>query len=178
MIITVGGSIGSGKTTLAKEIANKFGLKHISAGSIMREMAKDGGMSLIEFSKYAESNPRIDKEIDKMQKELCNGNCVVDGRLSAYFLDPDFSIWLTAPLDIRTGRVMKREGTCQGNTQERIIRREKSERKRYKELYGIDLDNLEKYDLILSTGKFNVNETSNIISFAINEFIKKSDNHK
>ncbi|RLI90672.1 MAG: cytidylate kinase, partial [Candidatus Altiarchaeales archaeon] len=40
MIITIGGSICSGKTTLARELAKRFNLKHISAGSIMREMAK------------------------------------------------------------------------------------------------------------------------------------------
>ncbi|MBM3309730.1 MAG: cytidylate kinase, partial [Candidatus Altiarchaeales archaeon] len=39
MIITVGGSAASGKTTLARGLAKQLKFKHISAGGIMREMA-------------------------------------------------------------------------------------------------------------------------------------------
>ena len=98
MIITVGGSIASGKTTLAEQLSKKLGFKYISAGEIMRKMASERGMTLLEFSKLAESNYDIDRNIDAQQKKYATGNCIVDGRLSAFLLDATIKIFLTAPL--------------------------------------------------------------------------------
>lgn len=169
MIITIGGSIASGKTTLAKKISKKFNLKHISAGIVMREMAKEEGISLIELSKYMEEHPEIDKEIDKRQKKLAeSGDCVVDGRISAYFIESDLKIWLTAPLDVRAERVIARDKLKNINeAREKIKERESSEKKRYRDFYDIDLDNMEVYDLIINTEKFGVDGMCEIAYAAI-----------
>ncbi len=168
MIITIGGSIGSGKTTLASEISHRFGMSHVSVGEVMRQMAKDRKMELIEFSKYAEANPGIDKEIDRKQKDMCsNGNCVVDGRLSAYMLDADLRIWLDAPLAVRAQRVSKREKTTEVRAKKDILKREESEKKRYKEIYKIDLDDRSIYDLVINTKRFSVEEIVNMVSAII-----------
>jgi len=167
MIITIGGSVCSGKTTLAKKLAEKFKLKHISAGLIMREMAKKRGISLQEFSKYAESNPEIDLEIDKKQREFASGNCVVDGRLSAHFLDSDLKVWLDAPLDIRAERLSERDKKPGGDAKKSIIEREDSERKRYMEIYGINLEDMSIYDIIINTAKFDIKTMTELVSIAI-----------
>ena len=169
MIITIGGSICSGKTTLARELAKKFNLRHISAGSIMREMAKKRGISLLEFSRYAESNPEVDLEIDKKQKELASGNCVVDGRLSAYFLDSDLKIWLDAPLNVRAERLSERDKKSEEDAKRSIIEREDSERKRYMEIYGINLRDISAYDLIINTAKFDIKTMTELVSIAIKD---------
>jgi len=169
MIITIGGSICSGKTTLARELAKKFNLRHISAGSIMREMAKKRGMSLLEFSRYAESNPEVDLEIDRRQKELASGNCVVDGRLSAYFLDSDLKIWLDAPLNVRAERLSERDKKSEEDAKRSIIEREDSERKRYMEIYGINLRDISAYDLIINTAKFDIKTMTELVSIAIKD---------
>ncbi|MBN2250849.1 MAG: AAA family ATPase [Candidatus Altiarchaeota archaeon] len=171
MIITIGGSVGSGKTTLAKELAEKFGMKHISAGVIMREMAKRKKMSLMEFSRYAESDPKIDKMIDGKQKEKASaGNSVVDGRLSAHFLEADLRIWLDASLDVRAERVACREGISESGAREHILEREESERKRYLEIYGIDLCDMSVYDLVIRNDRFSIENTVDIVSGAVNAF--------
>jgi len=169
MIITIGGSVCSGKTTLARELAKKFNLKHISAGSIMREMAKKRGMSLLEFSRYAESNPEVDLEIDRRQKELATGNCVVDGRLSAHFLDSDLKIWLDAPLNVRVERLSERDKKSEEDAKRSIIEREDSERKRYMEIYGINLRDISAYDLIINTAKFDIKTMTELVSIAIKD---------
>ena len=169
MIITIGGSICSGKTTLARELAKKFNLRHISAGSIMREMAKKRGMSLLEFSRYAESNPEVDLEIDRRQKELATGNCVVDGRLSAHFLDSDLKIWLDAPLNVRAERLSERDKKSEEDAKRSIIEREDSERKRYMEIYGINLRDISAYDLIINTAKFDIKTMTELVSIAIKD---------
>ena len=70
MIITIGGSPGSGKSTVAKLVAKKLNLKHYSTGDFMRELAKENNMNLDEFSKHAEKNKDIDKQLDQRQIEL------------------------------------------------------------------------------------------------------------
>jgi cytidylate kinase len=171
MIITIGGSIGSGKSTLAEAISKRFNYKHISAGKVMRDMAEEKGISLLEFSKYAEKHPEIDKEIDRRQKEQAkNCNCVIDGRISAYIMPADLCIWLDAPLDIRAARVSKREKISVKDALEGILRREGSEKKRYKEIYKIDLTDHRIYDLIVNTKRINVEEMTDLVSEAIKVF--------
>jgi cytidylate kinase len=167
MIITIGGSIGSGKTTLAKELSKKYKLKHVSAGLVMRKMAEKMEMTIEEFSKYAESDPEIDMEIDRQQKKMAKGDCVVDGRLSAYFLEPDLRIWLTAPLRVRINRLAKRDKKIKEDAKNALIDRENSEKKRYLEIYGINLDDMTNYDLVINTETFDVKTIVDIVSVAI-----------
>lgn len=164
VIITISGQIGSGKSTLAKEIAKKFNLRHISAGKIMRNLAEKHNMSLMEFSKFAELNSWIDKEIDDTQKKLAEqGNCVVEGRISAFFLNPQLKVFLIAPLEIRAKRIAERDNIIIGKAYQLIQEREESERKRYKKIYHINFDNLENYDIIINTGNFTKEETAEIL---------------
>ncbi len=175
MLITIGGSVGSGKTTLADSISKKFGMERVSAGTVMRTMAAERKVSLLEFSKYAESHSGVDKEIDARQKEMAvrcakKSGCVVDGRLSAYMLPSDLRIWLGAPLDVRARRVAKRERVSEKIARRDILVREKSEKKRYKEVYGIDLDDRDIYDIVLNTEKFGVEDLVSIVSEAVKVF--------
>jgi len=170
MIITIGGSVGSGKTTLAERIAKKYRMKHYSVGTLMRAMADEHKMSLLEFSKYAESHPDVDKEIDRRQKKLAAGNCVFDGRLSAYLLPADLRIWVDASLDVRAKRVARREGIPEKAARLHILRREKSERKRYKKIYKIDLEERGIYDLVIKNDRFGAEDTADIVSAALKVF--------
>jgi len=153
MIITVSGPIGSGKTTVARALAGKFDLKHVSAGRAFRTMARERGLSLQEFSRLAEEDSSLDKEVDRRQVELVkDGRAVVDGRLSAHLIeDVDIRIWLKASLEERARRVAEREGIGYDLALEQTGAREKSEKKRYREIYNIDIDNLEPYDIVLNT---------------------------
>ena len=64
IIITVSGPHGSGKTTIAKALAQALGLRYISAGELFRKLAKERNMNIVEFTKYAANNPEIDYLID------------------------------------------------------------------------------------------------------------------
>lgn len=168
MIITISGSIGSGKTTVANEIS-KSGFRHISAGEIMRKMAYESKKDLIEFSKYAEKNFEIDRKIDKEQKKMVEeevlrgANCVVEGRISAYLIKSDLKMWFYAPLEVRAKRVSDRENCSLSESIKMITNRENSERMRYSEIYGINLEDLNIYDLVLNTSKWDVNGLLKIV---------------
>jgi len=168
MIITVGGPIGSGKTTVAKAIAEKFGFRHISAGAIFREMAKERNLSLEEFSRLAEKDIAIDRAVDERQKELAKkGNVVIDGRLSGTMISSDFKIWLTAQLDVRAKRVAEREGKDFQTALRETKKRERSEVKRYKKFYNIDLNDISGYNLVINTSLWSAKEVVEIVSVAV-----------
>lgn len=174
MIVTVGGQAASGKSTLAKALAQRLGFRHLSAGQTMREMARERGAPLIEFSKYAERHPEVDREIDDRQKKAAKGDCVVDGRLSKYFLDPDLSIWLIAPADVRARRVLGRgeKYPTLGKARTELDVRDASERKRYLKFYKIDLGDLSVYDLVINTGRFDV-EAMTVVALAAVDSLRK-----
>jgi CMP/dCMP kinase len=177
MIVTVGGQAASGKSTLAKNLAARLSFKHISAGQLMREMAQEREMSLVDFSAYAEAHPEVDKLIDERQKGLAKGDCIVDGRLSRFFLNPDLSVWLVAPSDVRASRAIGRGERYENlkEAEEAIAARDLSERKRYVDYYDIDLGDLSCYDLVLNTGKFNIEQMTSVVLHAINSLREKGN---
>ena len=165
MIITIGGLAGTGTTTATQLLSEKMGIDYISAGYVFREMAREHNMSVLEFSAFAEGNDDIDKEIDKRQAELAKSadNLIVEGRLSAYFVEADLKLWLVTPFDIRSSRIAERESKSVDVASEEIISREKSEALRYLDIHNIDISNMSIYDLIINTGTFDPEKVSEII---------------
>ena len=166
MIITIGGLAGTGTTTLAEVLSERLDVPYISAGFIFREMAAEHGMSVLEFSEFAEGNDDIDKEIDRRQAEKAKlaDNLIIEGRLSAYFVDnADIKLWLMTPFDVRSKRISQREEKSVEIAKDEIIIREKSEALRYMEIHNIDINNMEIYDLIINTDSFNPESISEII---------------
>ncbi|WP_461462967.1 (d)CMP kinase [Methanobrevibacter sp.] len=165
MIITIGGPAGSGTTTAAKVLSEELGIPYLSTGAIFRDMAKEHGMTAVEFSKFAENNTDIDKEIDKRQADIAHesGNIVVEGRLSAYFIEADLKVWLTAPLNVRAERVHDRESKSIEQAASEIKIREESEASRYKEIHGIDVYDYDIYDVVLNSNSFSPKSISQII---------------
>jgi len=165
MIITLGGLAGTETTTTAELLSEKLDIPYISAGYVFRQMASERGMSVLEFSEFAEGNDDIDKEIDKRQAELAKSsdNLIVEGRLSAYFVEADLKLWLVTPFDVRSQRIAERESKSVDVASEEIIVREESEALRYMDIHNIDIKNMDIYDLIINTGTFNPEEVSEII---------------
>jgi len=64
VIITIGGTAGSGKSSVAKELAKRLGYKFYSAGDVRRKYALSKGISLAELNKQGEKDPFSDKMVD------------------------------------------------------------------------------------------------------------------
>jgi len=171
MIITIGGVAGSGTTTASKILSEKMNIPYISAGDIFRQMAVEHEMDILKFSEYAEDNIEIDKKIDQRQAEIAQENeaLIVEGRLSAYFIDADLKVCFIAPLDVRAERISQREGKPLSMVKKEIIQRGESEAKRYQEIHQIDIKNLDIYDLIINTHSFAPESIANIILKATEE---------
>lgn len=180
MIITISGDLGSGKSTVARALAEKFKLKHYSAGDFMREMAKERGISLLELSKMAEEDPSIDKEIDERTKKLAaeEDDFVIDSRIAYHFIPKAIKIHMKVDAEEAAKRVSKRgqEGEEKASieeTKKRLLKRAKSEAERYKKYYGIDVNDESKYDLVFDTTHTKTQEGIDAILEWTEEYVKK-----
>jgi len=165
MIITIGGPAGSGTSTTTKLLSEKTGIPYISAGDVFRQMAAERDMDILEFSKFAEGNTEIDQEIDQRQARIASESedLIVEGRLSAHFVDADLKVWCNAPLDIRAERISQRENKPVDVAREEIITREESEAQRYLEIHQIDIKNMDVYDIVINTHAFKADSVAEII---------------
>jgi len=165
MIITIGGLAGSGTTTVAKILSEKMNMPLISAGDIFRQMAAEKGMDILEFSEFAENNIDIDIEIDKRQAAIAKerDNLIVEGRLSAFFVDAQLKLWFMAPLDIRAQRIGQRENKTFDIVKKEVIIREESETKRYWDIHNINIKDMDVYDFIINTNRFEAENVADII---------------
>ncbi len=172
--VAISGLHGTGKTTAAEELAKMLDLRRVSAGSIFREMAEEKGMSLSEFSEYVENNPEIDRKIDeRTAKEAEKDDVLLDARLSGWMAEEaDIRILLTASLEVRVRRISERDERPYDEVKEETLSRERSEKKRYRELYDIDVDDHSIFDLVLNTEKFNEEEMIQLLKLAI-ELVSK-----
>ncbi len=167
--VAISGLHGTGKTTAAKALSEKFDLRYVSAGSVFREMAKERGMSLKEFNAYVEENPEIDKKLDeRTAREAEKDNVLLDARLAGWMAEgADIRILLTSPLDLRVKRISKRESAPYEEVMEETLAREESEEKRFKEFYDIDVSDYSVFDLVLDTGKFDKGEMIEILEHVV-----------
>ncbi|NMC06111.1 MAG: AAA family ATPase [Candidatus Lokiarchaeota archaeon] len=176
MLITFSGLHGTGKTTVAKLVAETFGLSHVSTGMIFREMATAKHMNLVEFSEYAAKHPEIDVQLDKKMRERgLKGDVVLDGQLCWHFLakEADWRVLLVCDEATRIQRIMERDRQVKGPTvtlesaRRETLEREQIELDRYKKIYGIDLSDADlvqkSHDIIVDTTHMTIPEVVDAI---------------
>lgn len=170
--ITISGSIGSGKSTVAKCLKSLLGIKIKSIGSIQREMAQQYGMTTVEFNKYMETHPEFDDELDSFQRKEGekNDTSIFDSRLAWHFVPNSLKVYLYVDEKTAAERIIKdnqRIGESYHSQQETILsirQRRESELLRYKNKYNIVLDDLNNYDLIIDTSSVSAQEVARLIA--------------
>ena len=170
MIIAISGLHGTGKSVIAKLLAENLGILYYSTGQAFRDLAKENNMTLEEFTNFVENHPNIDKELDNRVVNMANkGDVIIDSQLSGHLLKSiaDFKIHLTCSLKIRVERMAARDQSSYDTKLKETILREESELNRFNKLYNIDLsdnDFIKNYiDLIIDTERLSIDEVLQII---------------
>ncbi|MGM5484246.1 MAG: (d)CMP kinase [Nanobdellota archaeon] len=166
MIITITGLPGSGKSTVAKELADSLGFGYHSVGGLMREIAEERGLTLMELGKLAENDKSIDKLLDQRQINLGKekDDIIIDSRLGWYFIPGSVKIFLDADLEVSARRVFDEKRDDEGyntsfeKTKENMLARMDSEKKRYKHYYGVDYFDKGHYDKVIDTSDKSIAE--------------------
>ncbi len=177
MIITISGSPGSGKSSVAKVLVQRVGYLRVYAGGIMRETARERELTLEQFMEYLSRDAVLEKEIDYKVKEEAYAlektgkDVLVEGRVH-YHLIPD-SIKIYIKVEPREGarRILKDLQDAQASkdrnqkavdTIEQMVElnrvREETDAQRYMKLYGIDHRVESQYDLVIDTTNLTIEE--------------------
>ncbi len=158
-ILTVSGLIGSGKTSVCRKIEALTGWRVVSAGTILRKMAEESGLSVIEFNERAKTDASIDKKIDDSLRALNASEepLIVDSRLAWHFIPGGYKIHLVVDKDIAAQRVFSaRRSDEHYATPEQAYaanaQRQTLENERFKHYYGVDCELWGNYDFVLDTG--------------------------
>jgi len=157
MRITISGPPGSGKTTVCKLLAVKLGYRYVISGNVFREMASKLHLTLTEFGRLAEEDPKYDRMIDDSMVAMAagDGDIILEGRLAGYNLAQNdiaaFKVYLDADPRVRAARILERENGDLMTVMNEMLEREACEAVRYSQWYGIDINDKSVYDLIVDT---------------------------
>ncbi|QKY20591.1 AAA family ATPase [Halolamina sp. CBA1230] len=182
MLLTVSGPPGSGKSTNAELLADRFDLDHISGGDIFRELADERGYTPVEFNELAEEEEQIDKDLDRRLRTIAGtqDDVLLESRLAGWLAaeHADLRFWLDAPLDVRAERIAEREAKTVAEARATTERREQSEAKRYADLYDIDIDDLTIYDAVFNTARWGETTVPDLLTAAVERYDPEQDEGK
>ena len=164
IVICISGMTGSGKSTVAKRLASKYGLDYFSGGNALRALAQEEGyhsditgwwesVEGLNFLKQRMEDPIFDKKIDEKLLELAKkGNVVLDSWTMPWLLNKGFKVWLEASPKVRAKRVVTRDSISIKEAITALKEKDARTRQIYKSLYGFDLGNdLSPFNLVLAT---------------------------
>ncbi|TAK05240.1 AAA family ATPase [Patescibacteria group bacterium] len=176
MIITLSGLPGSGKSTVAKMLAQKLGYRFFSMGDLRGKAALERGLTIDEFNALPENTDII---VDDYQKKLgeTEDDLVIDGRISWHFIPKSFKVFLDVDPDVGADRIFAgKRGANRGDepeyrdaahVRETLAARVASDTERYKKHYGIDFGDRSVYDLVIDTSSQIPEETADAILAAL-----------
>lgn len=165
MIISFGGSIGSGKSGIARRLAEKLSYPYYDMGEVRRHMAAEKGMTLEEYNKLGETDATTDTAVDEYQTKLGQekDNFVITGRTSWHFIPRSVKFFLKVDPRIGAERVFQslqnRNEANNLNSIEDVLaanqRRMQSDALRYQKYFGIDVYDEAHYDYVIDTSHLN-----------------------
>lgn len=150
--IAVSGKSGCGNTTVSRMLAERLGLRFVNF--TFRTLAAEKGITLEEVLRLAAEDDWWDRAVDERQVALAreDGGCVLGSRLAAWMLpEADLKVYLRASDRTRASRIVKREGGDLDAVAAFTAERDRQDRERYLELYGIDNDDYGFVDLAVDT---------------------------
>jgi predicted cytidylate kinase len=179
MHISITGDLGSGKSTVAKEICRILNFKYLSTGLIQRQLGQERGMNTLEFNKFTDNNKEIDDYIDQKLKDVNfqSEPHVLDSRLGWHFVNASFKIYLMAIEEVTASRVLvdqKRIGEPHAADIKAKIKEQQERRiienNRFEKNYGVKASIFKDFDIIIDTSSGTIEEVTNLILESFKKF--------
>ena len=162
MHITLTGNLGSGKSTICRILTEKYGFELYSTGKVIREIADEMGISVLEMNELMSKDHKYDHMIDdktaQISRENPDKNILFDSRLAWNFVEKSFKVFLSVDLAEAARRVYADASRgdvesykSEEDAAEQLAARAANEDARYEELYGIHYFDFNNYNLILDS---------------------------
>jgi cytidylate kinase len=175
-VICISGMAGTGKSTLAKKLAQKYGLKYYSGGDALKALAaeKSGDVSNngwwespegLAFLRQRERDLQFDKAVDdKLLEYAQQGNVLLDSWTMPWLLKTGFKIWLLASMEKRAVRVAERDKMTVKDALKILKEKEARTKAIYQKLYGFNLgEDYTPFDLVLDTDNLDAEEVFQVL---------------
>jgi CMP/dCMP kinase len=170
--IVISGGIGTGKTTLAKNLASKLGWKFVSSGEYFRNWYKEHNYSVDQIDKLPDE---VDREADAGFEKLIenDSNVVFESQLGSYLArnsQNTYKVLCIAKLDESMRRAASREGISLEDAVKVSSERTNNLDERYKRLYDVeDRFDPKLFDLVVNTTSLSPEEVMNQVLEKIKE---------
>ncbi len=171
LTVIFSGMAGSGKSSLARAIAKKYGLKYVCGGDILKEMAKEKGYKItggnwwetpdgIKFLSQRKTNFGFDKRLDEhMIAKAKEGGVTMTSWAIPWLGAPGIRIWVDVTQEVRAKRISERDKIPYDAALEAVKARDKENIALYKKMYGYTLGrDLDVFDLVLDADVKGVEE--------------------
>ena len=174
-IITIAGSLGSGKSSTARAVASALGFRHFSSGDLFRTLAIERGESIEAMNISAEVQRDIDLKVDNLLQEMTDEKLVIDSRMAWHWMPFSFKVFLVLDPDTAAARIfdhlqdegrMSEDATSVQEVRQSIDRRFASEQKRYAALYGVNATDPLNFDIVINTRRNDLKTVTAIVSAA------------
>jgi cytidylate kinase len=173
--VIISGPPAVGKTTIAKGIAEEFGLTHLSGGDILKEIAEEQGFKTggddwwdtqegMNFLSQRQENSEFDKKVDdKLKKHFLDGNVVITSYTLPWLVEGGVKIWLEGSKENSAQRMTARDNLSKDSALEIVQKRYQENKKIYKALYGFEFgEDLSLFDKIIETDGLNASQVLDI----------------
>ena len=171
IVICISGMTGSGKSTVAKRLADNYGFSYFSGGNALRILAQEEGYDSdvkgwwetaegLNFLEQRMRDPAFDRKTDEKLLELAaEGNVVLDSWTMPWLLKEGFKVWLDASPQVRAKRVVNRDSINAEEALKALTEKDKRTREIYKNLYRFDLGHdLTPFNLVLVTDELDYDD--------------------
>jgi len=188
LVICISGMAGTGKSTLAKRLAQKYGLKYFSGGDALRALAAEEGWSSgsngwwespegLRFLEKRKSDKRFDKAVDdKLLEFAAQGNVLLDSWTMPWLVKGAFKIWLSASVEKQAERISRRDSMTVEESLQALREKEARTKAIYKELYGFSLgEDFSPFNLILDTDNLSAEEVFQVLCKVIDNVVLKGE---
>jgi cytidylate kinase len=189
IVVCISGMAGTGKSTLAKKLAQKYKLKYYSGGDSLKELAKDEGYNSssrgwwespegLSFLEKREKNLKFDKAVDnKLLEYAQQGNVLLDSWTMPWLLKTGFKIWLVASVEKRAERIAKRDKISVKEALQVLKEKEARTKAIYKKLYGFTLgEDFDPFNLVLDTDNLDAREVFQVLCMVMDNVVLKNEN--
>ena len=184
VVLCISGMTGSGKSTVAKKLADKYALGYFSGGNALKILAQEEGYDSdvrgwwetaegLNFLKQRMADPVFDKKTDEKLLELAaEGNVVLDSWTMPWLLKEGFKVWLEASPQVRAKRVVTRDSISDEEALKALTEKDERTRQIYKSLYGFDLGHdLTPFNLVLATDELDPNDIFYAVSLVTDRLV-------